>query len=55
MARTKNTGSELVRAICDYLALRKHLFWRQNTAGLYRDGRHFALPKYSMRGIPTSS
>jgi hypothetical protein len=26
MARTKNTGSELVRAICDYLALRRHFF-----------------------------
>lgn len=48
--REKET--DIVRAICDYLALRKHFFWRQNTAPLYREGRFFSMPKYAMRGVP---
>jgi hypothetical protein len=48
----KPRESEIQSSICDYLALRKHFFWRQNTAGMYRDGRFFSLPKYSMRGVP---
>jgi hypothetical protein len=43
--------SDIVSSICDYLALRKHFFWRQNTGGMYREGRFFSLPKYAMRGV----
>jgi hypothetical protein len=45
MARKTNIGSELVRALCDYLTLRKHFFWRNNSGaiktahgGFYRFG-----------------
>ena len=44
--------SDIVSSICDYLALRKHFFWRQNTGGLYREGRFFSPPKHAMRGVP---
>jgi hypothetical protein len=33
-------------------AAKRVFFWRQNTAGMHRDGRYFSLPKHSMRGIP---
>lgn len=45
-----------MRAVCDYLALRKHLFWRQNTAPAVQkseDGWKFrSMPKHSLRGVP---
>lgn len=43
---------DIQRAICDYLALRRYFFWRQNTGGLYREGRFFSLPKFAKRGVP---
>jgi hypothetical protein len=35
-----NIGSELVRALCGYLALRRHFFWQNNAGagGFYRFG-----------------
>lgn len=44
--------SEIQSAICDYLALKGYFFWRCNNGGMFRDGRHFALPKYARRGVP---
>jgi hypothetical protein len=45
---------EIQRAICDYLALKKHFFGRQNTAPVFDpvNKRFRSLPKYSMRGVP---
>lgn len=45
---------EIQLAICDYLALRRHFFWRQNTGGMYdpTKGVMRAMPKHSMAGIP---
>ena len=50
----KQKESELVRAICDYLSLRKYFFWRSNNTPIYDPvGKKFrAMPKYTMRGIP---
>lgn len=44
--------SDIVRAICDYLALKKHFFWRQNTIPVFSEGKYRAMPKYSMKGVP---
>ena len=46
--------TDIQKAICDYLALKKHFFWRQNTSPVYNKekGRYRAMPKYSMNGIP---
>jgi hypothetical protein len=46
--------SSIQAAICDYLSLRRHFFWRQNTVGLFdaSTGRHRSMPKYSMSGVP---
>ena len=46
--------SDIVSAICDYLALRKHLFWRSNNVPVYDKAGGFfrALPKHPMRGPP---
>ncbi len=40
-------------AICDYLALKKVFFWRQNTTPIFSraDGQYRAMPKYSMNGV----
>lgn len=42
------------RAICDYLTVRHHVFWRPRSYGIFDVNRpgHRALPKYSMRGLP---
>lgn len=49
-----NIGSELVRAICDYLALRKHFFWRSNNVPVFDRARNTfrRLPLYTMKGLP---
>jgi hypothetical protein len=49
-----NIGSELVRALCEYLALRGHFFWRANNVGVYDvvRGVHRKLPFGSMKGVP---
>lgn len=41
-------------AICDYLALKKHFFWRTNTVGMYDPTKKVfrAMPKYGRSGIP---
>ncbi len=55
MASTQKE-TEIQRAICDYLALKKHFFWRQNTGAMidHKSGKvtFKAMPKYSMNGIP---
>jgi hypothetical protein len=54
MARTKNIGSELVAALCDYLAMRGHFFWRSNNVPVFDKAGGFfrKLPKYTMKGLP---
>lgn len=47
--------TEILGSICDYLALKRYFFWRENTAGLFREGRYFSLPKHDMRGKPDIS
>lgn len=46
--------TEIQRAICDYLAFKKHFFWRNNNTPVYDPvGKKFrAMPKYTMRGRP---
>jgi hypothetical protein len=52
----KESESDIVRSICDYLALRKHLFWRQNTAPAVQksaEGWRFRrMPLYALKGVP---
>jgi hypothetical protein len=45
---------EALRAICDYLALKRVFFWRQNTAPTYDPIRKTfrSMPKYAMKGVP---
>ena len=45
---------DIQRAICDYLALKKYFFWRQNTGAImdFKSGGFRAMPKYSMTGVP---
>jgi hypothetical protein len=45
---------DVQRAICEYLALKRYFFWRQNTAPTYdvTRGVFRAMPKYAMKGIP---
>jgi hypothetical protein len=45
--------SDIQRAICDYLALRKVFFFRCNNQPIFDPARKTfrALPKYTMKGI----
>ncbi len=44
---------DIQSGICDYLALRKVFFWRQNVAPIYnsKTERFRAMPKYSLTGV----
>lgn len=44
--------AEIQRTICDYLALKRHFFWRQNSSGSFQNGKFVKLPPYSMSGLP---
>lgn len=45
--------NDIQNAICDYLALRKQCFWRQNSVGVYDPHKKTfrSLPKYARRGV----
>ena len=42
------------RRLCDYLALKKHFFWRQNTAPAFdwKSNQFRRMPKHAMKGVP---
>lgn len=44
---------EIQLSICDYLALKKIFFWRQNITPVYdsKNERFRAMPKYSLTGV----
>ena len=46
--------SDIQLAVCDYLSLRKHFFWRNNNVPMYDPtrGAYRAMPKYGMKGVP---
>jgi len=46
--------SDIQRAVCDYLALRKHFFSRINNTPIYDPTRKTfrAMPKYTLKGFP---
>jgi hypothetical protein len=45
---------DIQMAICDYLAFKKHFFWRQNTSAIinHKTGNFKSMPKYSLNGVP---
>jgi len=45
--------SEIQSAICDYLALRKHFFYRQNNTPIFDTNRKVlrGMPKHTPKGI----
>src|SRR3990167_10349477 len=54
MARRKNTGSDLVRALCDYLAYKRYFFYRSNNipAFEWKKGVFRSQPKYAKNELP---
>lgn len=48
--------SEIQSAVCEYLQLKRHFFWRNNTMGVQRTGLNGRMfwtnNKYSMKGVP---
>lgn len=44
---------DIQEAICEYLALKKYFFWRQNTMGLFdsRKKIYRRMPRYAMNGV----
>lgn len=45
--------SYVLSSVCEYLAVKGYVFWRQNNAGVYdvRNQRFRAMPTYSMKGV----
>lgn len=56
MTRRIPLEKEIQGAICDYLAVKDHFFWRQNTAPIVQkstDGWRFRrMPAHSLKGVP---
>lgn len=52
--RSTETESGIVTTICEYLQLRKKLYWRSNNIPVFMPERNAfrALPKHSMKGVP---
>jgi len=52
MARTPE--GEIVNAVCEYLALKKRFFYRNNNTPIFDRGKGIfrAMPKYSRHGAP---
>jgi len=48
----KETESGIQAAICEYLAYRRHFFFRCNNVPVFHEGRFRALPKHTPRGLP---
>ena len=50
----KQLEKDIQLAICQYLELKRHFFWRSNTVGMYDPTKKVfrAMPKYGMSGIP---
>lgn len=48
----KKLETEIMREICDWLALQKFFFWRQNNVPVFDKGHFRAMPKYTPRGLP---
>ena len=46
--------TEIQNAICEYLAVKRHFFWRSNNTGVYDPTRKIfrAMPKYAKHGVP---
>jgi hypothetical protein len=48
--------ADIQNSICDYLALKKHFFWRQNNTPTseIRNGKRIfrKMPKYAIKGVP---
>lgn len=48
--------NDIQNAICEYLALKKYFFWRQNTAPTiqFTEGKaqFRRMPKYALKGVP---
>lgn len=52
--RSTAKETDIQRAICDYLALRRHFFWRNNNTPIFDTKRQIfrAMPKYTLKGRP---
>jgi len=50
----KELEKDIQFACCEYLALKRYFFWRQNTTPMFRQDRNrfIAMPKFSIRGVP---
>lgn len=46
--------TQILTSICDYLALKKHFFWRNNTLPVFsvKNNSYIRMPKYSKTGLP---
>lgn len=51
---SRDSESNILRSVCDYLALKKYFFWRSNTTPVYDANQKFfrRMPVYAMKGVP---
>lgn len=50
----KELEKDIQNACCQYLALKKYFFWRQNTTPIYNISLKMfrSMPKYAKKGVP---
>lgn len=51
--KKRTEESEILNNVCEYLAYRGYIFWRNNNVAIFDPTRKTfrAMPKYSMRGV----
>lgn len=49
----QSNENEVQNSICEYLEMKRHFFWRQNTIAVFdaKNKRFRTPPKYSMNGV----
>lgn len=52
LTKIKQKESQIVSIICDYLAIKKYFFWRQNNIGVFNGKEYRKMPRYSKNGVP---
>lgn len=53
MSRKQTPESSVLSAVCEYLAVKGYVFWRQNNVGVFdfANKRYRAMPTYSVKGV----
>lgn len=54
MAIKQQLETNIQSSICEYLQIKRYMFWRSNTGAIFsgKDHAYRAMPKFSRNGVP---